>query len=101
MVEDGGIPKAWTAKPARRAQKDRDARRTLKRGRRKKGSDAKLMAEIATPISGYKSHIGIDQRHLVGQRRCPLRWPRTDWPDRSREYWPLDRGRHRLPQPEA
>ena len=35
----------------------------MKRGRRKKGADGKLMAEIATPIFGYKSHIGIDQRH--------------------------------------
>lgn len=27
------------------------------------GTDGKLMAEIATPMFGYKSHIGIDQRH--------------------------------------
>src|SRR3546814_12982145 len=25
--------------------------------------DGKLMAEIATPMFGYKSHIGIDRRH--------------------------------------
>lgn len=41
----------------------RDARWTLKRGRRKKGPDGKFMAEIATPLFGYKSRIGIDQRH--------------------------------------
>lgn len=35
----------------------------LKRGRGKKAPDGKLMAEIATPVFGYKSHIGIDQRH--------------------------------------
>lgn len=63
IVKGGGIPEAWTAKPAKLAQKDRDARWTLKRGRRKKGQDGKLMAEIATPMFGYKSHIGIDQRH--------------------------------------
>ena len=63
IVKDGGIPEAWVAKPARLAQKDRDARWTLKRGRRKKGADGQLMAEIATPVFGYKSHIGIDQRH--------------------------------------
>jgi IS5 family transposase len=63
IVKDGGIPEAWAAKPARLAQKDRDARWTLKRGRRKKGPDGKLLAEIATPMFGYKSHIGIDQRH--------------------------------------
>ena len=53
----------WAAQPARLAQKDRDAHWTLKRGRRKKGPDGKFMAEIATPLFGYKSHIGIDQRH--------------------------------------
>jgi len=63
VVREGGIPQAWAAKPARLAQKDRDARWTLKRGRRKKGPDGKFMAEIATPLFGYKSHIGIDQRH--------------------------------------
>src|SRR3546814_15819627 len=63
IVKDGGIPETWAAKPARLAQKDRDVRWTLKRGRRKKGPDGKLMAEIATPMFGYKSHIGIDRRH--------------------------------------
>ena len=63
LVKGGGIPEDWAAKPAKLAQKDRDARWTLKRGRRKKGPDGKLMAEIATPMFGYKSHIGIDQRH--------------------------------------
>ncbi|GFE76932.1 hypothetical protein NTCA1_45810 [Novosphingobium sp. TCA1] len=52
IVRDGGIPKAWAAKPARLAQKDRDARWTLKRGRRKKGADGKLLAEIPRPCSG-------------------------------------------------
>lgn len=63
IVRDGGIPGTWAAKLARLAHKDRDARWTRKRGRRKKGLDGKLMAEIATPILGYKSHIGIGQRH--------------------------------------
>src|SRR3546814_6665912 len=63
IVKDGGIPETWAAKPARLAQKERDVRWTLKRGRRKKGPDGKLMAEIATPMFGYKSHIGIDRRH--------------------------------------
>ena len=61
LVKDGSIPEDWAAKPAKLAQKDRDARWTLKRGRRKKGPDGKLMAEIATPMVGYKSHIGIER----------------------------------------
>lgn len=63
IVKDGGIPEHWVATPARLAQKDRDARWTLKRGRRKNGHDGRLMAEIATPMFGYKSHIGIDRHH--------------------------------------
>lgn len=89
IVKDGGIPENWAAQPARLAQKDRDARWTLKRGRRKKGPDGKLMAEIATPIFGYKSHIGIDQHHgfiLVGQRCRPLRWPGAAGPDRPGQH---------------
>ncbi|SMD04772.1 Transposase [Novosphingobium sp. B1] len=62
LVKGGGIPEDWAAKPAKLAQKDRDARWKLKRGRRKKVPDGKLMAEIATPMFGYKSHIGIGQR---------------------------------------
>src|SRR3546814_2026107 len=68
IVKDGGIPETWAAKPARLAQKDRDVRWTLKRGRRKKGPDGKLMAEIATPMFGYKSHIGIARRHGLDRK---------------------------------
>lgn len=60
-VKQGGIPEGWRARPARLAQKDRDARRTLRRGRRRKRPDGKLIAEIATPIFGRKSHIGIER----------------------------------------
>lgn len=63
IVKDGGIPEDWKANPRKLAQKDRDARWTLKRGRRKKRPDGTVMAEIATPVFGYKSHIGIDRRH--------------------------------------
>lgn len=63
VVKAGGIPEEWKAKPAKLARKDRDARWTLKRGRRKRRPDGTLMAEIATPIFGYKSHIGTDRRH--------------------------------------
>jgi transposase, IS5 family len=63
IVKGGGIPEEWKARPAKLAQKDRDARWTLKRGRRKRHPDGTLMAEIATPIFGYKSHITTDRRH--------------------------------------
>lgn len=63
IVKGGGVPPDWQAKPRKLAQKDRDARWTLKRGRKKKRPDGSAMVEIATPIFGYKSHIGTDRRH--------------------------------------
>lgn len=62
IVKGGGIPDAWKDKPAKLAQKDRDARWTLKRGRKKRRPDGSAMMEIATPIFGYKSQITVDQR---------------------------------------
>ena len=62
-VKGGGIPEDWKAKPAKLARKDRDARWTLKRGRKKRRPDGTAMLEIATPVFGYKSHINIDRRH--------------------------------------
>ena len=64
-LKEGRIPTAWAAKPAKLAQKDRDARWTLKRAKaraaRQSGSKAKV--EIAIPVFGYKAHVSIDRRH--------------------------------------
>jgi len=62
-LKAGRIPADWSARPAKLAQKDRDGRWTLKRGRKKKRPDGTLMMEIATPAYGYKSHIGADRRY--------------------------------------
>jgi transposase, IS5 family len=59
----GRIPEDWAANPAKLRQKDRDGRWTLKRGRRKRKPDGTLMMEIATPVYGYKSHVGVDRHH--------------------------------------
>lgn len=72
-VKSGGIPDDWKARPAKLRQKDRDARWTLKRGRRKRGPDGALPAPIATPVFGYKSHISTDRRHGFIRR-----WSVTD-----------------------
>jgi IS5 family transposase len=72
-IREGGIPADWSR--AKRAQKDRDARWTLKRGRAKpkpEGTQRQAM-QIAVPIFGYKSHIGIDRRHGLIRR-----WTVTD-----------------------
>jgi IS5 family transposase len=56
-------------------QKDRDARWTLKRGRTKLGSEGaqRQAIQIALPVFGYKSYIGIDRRHGLIRR-----WTVTD-----------------------
>ncbi len=63
IVKGGGIPPDWQANPRKPAQKDRDARWTLKRGRRKTRPDGSAMGAIATPVFGGKSHINADRRH--------------------------------------
>jgi IS5 family transposase len=62
----GGTPDDWP--PARRAQIDRDARWTIKRGRKRPPpADAtpqkRQAVEIAIPVFGYKNHVGIDRAH--------------------------------------
>ena len=58
-IKEGRVPKAWQAKPAKLRQKDRDARWTLKRGKKK----AKAKRRIAVPHYGYKNHLSMDRRH--------------------------------------
>lgn len=54
----------WPDQPNKAAQKDTDARWTLKTGRKKKPADGgvrRSLPEIAIPVFGYKSHIAIDR----------------------------------------
>jgi IS5 family transposase len=69
-LKAGRIPEDWTARPAKLRQKDRDGRWTLKRGRRKQKPDGTLMMEIATPVYGYKSHVGADRRYRLIRTWC-------------------------------
>ena len=50
-------------RPRKPAQKDRDARWTLKQGRRKTRPDGTAMDAIATTVFGCKSNIDADRRH--------------------------------------
>ena len=52
-IKAGEMPKGWDAHPAKRRQKDRDARWTKKHGR---------------SHYGYKNHICIDRRHKFVRR---------------------------------
>ena len=71
-VRGGGIPGDWSA--AKRAQKDTDARWTIKRGRKREGQGtSRASVDIAVPVFGYKNHIGTDRRFGLIRR-----WTVTD-----------------------
>jgi len=54
----------WPEAPAKAAQKDVDARWTLKVTKAKTDQEGRLSsAGLAIPVFGYKSHVGIDRRH--------------------------------------
>ena len=63
-IKEGRVPDDWAEKPAKLAQKDRDARWTVKFTKAKPYEDgSKPPVDIAIPSFGYKNHIGIDRRH--------------------------------------
>ncbi len=63
-IKAGKVPDAWRDKPAKLAQKDRDARWTVKFSKAKPKADgSKHTIDIAIPTFGYKNHIGIDRQH--------------------------------------
>jgi IS5 family transposase len=62
-IKEGRVPEAWTTSPAKLAQKDRDARWTVKWSKAKPFEDGSPRLDLAVPAFGYKNHIGIDRRH--------------------------------------
>lgn len=56
-LKNGEIPEDWSKNKA--AQKDTDARYTLKHTKKKPGSDL----DLVIPYHGYKTHVGIDNRY--------------------------------------
>jgi IS5 family transposase len=65
-IRRGDTPDGWP--PKRRAQIDRDARWTLKRGRKRPPTEQRTphkrqAVAIAIPVFGYKNHVGIDRGH--------------------------------------
>src|SRR3954453_16645868 len=58
-IKEGRIPEGWSERPAKLAQKDRDARWTVRWSKAKPSKDGTARADIAVPVFGYKSHIGI------------------------------------------
>ena len=62
-IKAGRIPEAWKDNLAKLAQKDRDARWTVKWSKAKPSDDGSPRVDLAVPAFGYKNHIGIDRRH--------------------------------------
>lgn len=62
-IRAGRIPQAWKDRPAKLAQKDRDARWTVKFSKAKPSDDGSPRIDLAVPAFGYKNHVGIDRRH--------------------------------------
>lgn len=61
-IKNGEIPEEWKAKPAKLAQKDRDARWIVKYSKAKTKDKDKLI-DLAIPAFGYKNHISMDKRY--------------------------------------
>ncbi len=57
-VKAGEIPQIWKDNPAKRAQKDRDARWIVKYSKAKGENKA---IDLAIPLFGYKNHLSIDR----------------------------------------
>ena len=55
----------WPDEPAKAAQKDTDARWTIKYSKAKPAADGGKRVDIAVPAFGYKNHIGVDRRHRL------------------------------------
>lgn len=67
-IKAGNIPADWQDKPAKLAQKDRDARWTVKYSKAKQPTETPTSTptkthDIAIPMFGYKNHAGIDRAH--------------------------------------
>jgi IS5 family transposase len=62
-IKEGRIPEDWKEKPAKRAQKDRDARWTIKYTKAKPAEEAAPGVDLAIPAFGYKNHVSIDRAH--------------------------------------
>ena len=62
---DQGRPHSgrWKDKPAKLAQKDRDARWTVKYTKAKPRADGMPQVDLAIPAFGYKNHVSIDRGH--------------------------------------
>src|SRR6186997_959602 len=81
-LREGRIPADWKNKPAKLAQKDRDARWTIKYTKAKPKGDGVPQVDLAIPAFGYKNHIAIGRAHGLirkWKRRMPPLTTGRDW----------------------
>jgi transposase, IS5 family len=71
VIKEGRVPEAW--KPAKLAQKDCDARWTVKYSKAKPRADGLPQVDLAIPAFGYKNHVSIDRCHGLIRK-----WTATD-----------------------
>ncbi len=106
----------WPDQPAKAAQKDTDARWTVKTGRRKNPAGSqRRVPDIAIPVFGYKNHVVIDRaygfirgsavtdaarhdgkmlRHLVtGDNLAAGVWADSAYRSKANEAWLAGKGR--------
>ncbi len=100
-IKAGRIPQSWKEKPAKLAQKDRDARWTVKFSKAKPAEDGSKRVDIAVQAFGYKNHLGIDRRHglirtLARHRRVAPRRGAVAGPGLESEHGERRVGRHGL-----
>ena len=86
-IKAGKTPEEWEKKPAKNAQKDKDARWTKKHGQ---------------SFYGYKNHIGVDKAHKLIRKWDATDAARARQPEarrcaRSRQHRQGGVGRQRLP----
>jgi transposase, IS5 family len=62
-IREGRIPDDWKEKPPKLAQKDRDARWTIKSTKAKLREELAPQVDLAIPAFGYKNHIAVDRAH--------------------------------------
>jgi len=61
-IKEGRLPDDWRDKPAKLAQKDREARWTVKYTKAKPREDGSVPpVDLAIPAFGYKNHVAIDR----------------------------------------
>ena len=100
-IKEGRIPAGWADKPAKLAQKDRDARWTVKWSKAKPAEDGSPRIDLAVPAFGYKNpcrHRSSSRPdpHLDGDGRGPSRRGPTARPDLEGKYRQRCVGRYGL-----